>query len=94
MSRSSSEFPGAATPTEADTRLARESAPVLARVLNSKRKRTDCRLQMQPGDPPGETLTIPVVALRLLKEILEEMAKGHGVTVMPMNAELSNSAGR
>jgi excisionase family DNA binding protein len=61
----------------------------LARVLKSKRQRTDCRLQTQPGDPPGETVTIPVAALRLLKEILEEMAKGHGVTLMPMNAELS-----
>ncbi len=85
MSRSLSELPRTATPTEAEILLARESVPVLARFLKSKRQRADCRVQMQPGDPPRETVTIPVAVLRLL----EQIAKGHGVTVMPTNAELT-----
>jgi excisionase family DNA binding protein len=89
MLSSMAEFPGSGSLTEADTRLARESVPVLTRLLESKDQRADLRLQIQEGDCSGEAVTIPVVALRLLKDILEEMAKGNGVALLPLHSELS-----
>jgi excisionase family DNA binding protein len=89
MLNSVSESPGTGTPTEADARLARESVPVLTRLLRSKRKPADLRLQIQQGSRSGEAITIPVAALHLLKDILEEMGKGNGVTLLPLNAELT-----
>jgi excisionase family DNA binding protein len=61
----------------------------LARLLGSKRKRADLCLQIQQGGRSGEAVTIPVAALRLLKDILEEMGKGNGVTLLPLKAELT-----
>jgi excisionase family DNA binding protein len=89
MLNSVSESRGTGTPTEADARLARESVPVLDRLLSSKRKHADLRLQIQQGARSGEAVTIPVAALRLLKDILEEMGKGNGVALLPLNAELT-----
>jgi excisionase family DNA binding protein len=40
-------------------------------------------------DGPEETLTIPVSALRLLADMLAEMAQGHAVTVIPIHAEMT-----
>jgi excisionase family DNA binding protein len=84
-----SESPETGTPTEADARLARESASVLARILSSKRKRADLCLQIQQSGRSGDAVTIPVAAVRLLKDILEEMGKGNGVTLLPLKAELT-----
>lgn len=76
-------------PSEADARLARESVPILARLLNSRHKPTHLSLRIQPGGRSEQAVTIPVSALRLLKDILEEMGKGHGVTLVPRNRELT-----
>ena len=89
MLSSTTEFPESGRLTEADIRLARESVPVLTRLLGSKDQHADLRLQIQEGDRPGEAVTIPVAALRLSKDILEEMAKGNGVTLLPLHSELS-----
>src|SRR5262245_41946481 len=83
---SASESPTTGTPTKTDAQLARESVPVLARLLGSKRKRKDLRLQIQQSGRPEETMTIPMATVRLLKDILEEMAKGNGVALLSLNA--------
>jgi excisionase family DNA binding protein len=89
MLNSVSESPGSETPTEADAQLARKSVPVLARLLSSKPERVDLRLQIRRFARSAEAVTIPVAALHLLKDILEEMGKGNGVALLPLNAELT-----
>lgn len=77
------------TPTEADSRLARESSRRLAAYLSAKRRR-DIRVQVIPeGGQPEEALAIPASALRLLTDILTEMAQGNAVTLIPVHAELT-----
>ena len=36
-----------------------------------------------------ETVQLPAPAMRLLREILDQMARGHGVTLTPVHAELT-----
>jgi excisionase family DNA binding protein len=72
-------------PTPADARLAQESLQHLTRALESHR--AELRLRIQ--DDRGETITLPGAAVRLLKDILAEMARGRGVTLLPLQAELT-----
>ncbi len=76
------------TPTEADTVLARESLQRLSHILGADK--SDLRIHIQGDEQPGEDITLPMPAFRLLKEILVEMAKGHGVTLLPVRAELTS----
>jgi excisionase family DNA binding protein len=73
------------TPTEDESRQARESARRLAPHLTARRS-----LQVQILDgPPEEPLAIPASALRLLANILAEMAEGNAVTLIPVHAEMT-----
>jgi excisionase family DNA binding protein len=80
-------FPETATPTEADTRLAEESSRRLTRLLSKPRR--SFRLSVQVDDEAEETVAIPIPALRLLADILTQMAHGNAVTLMPVHAELT-----
>ena len=82
-----SEFTNAVTPTPADARMAQESSRSLARLLGARKKNVQFRIQ--PDDKPDEIIAIPPPALRLLAEILAEMAKGNAVTLIPIHAELT-----
>lgn len=82
-----SEFPQTVTPTPEDTRLAQESSRKLAKLVGMRKK--DVRLRIRPDDKPEETITLPLSALRLLADILTEMAKGNAVTLIPLHAELT-----
>ncbi len=75
------------TPSEADTVLARESLQRLSHILGADK--SDLRIHIQGDEQPGEDITLPMPAFRLLKDILAEMAKGHGVTLLPVRAELT-----
>jgi excisionase family DNA binding protein len=76
-----------AVPTEADARLARESlehiSPFLASGISG------LRIRIQNDDHPSADVVVPANALRLLKDILAEMAQGHAVALLPVEAELS-----
>jgi len=74
-------------PTEADARLAQESGHRLAQLLGSHRP--DLCFRIEEGDQKGETIAIPMPALRLLSGILTEMAKGNTVTLIPIHSELT-----
>ncbi len=76
-----------ATPSEADTVLARESLERLSHILG--RDKSDLRIHIRGDEQPGEDIALPMPAFRLLKDILAEMAKGHGVTLLPVRAELT-----
>ena len=41
------------------------------------------------GEAAAEPVDIPTPAVRLLREILDQMAHGHGVTLTPLHAELT-----
>jgi excisionase family DNA binding protein len=72
-------------PTESDATLAKETSRVLA-----KRARSTSPLSFRVLDASKqETLRIPAPAVRMLVRILEEMARGNAVTLIPVHAELT-----
>jgi excisionase family DNA binding protein len=73
-------------PTEDDSRQAQESVRRLAPHLAARR---GLRIQIVEDGQPKETLAIPAAALRLLADILTEMAQGNAVTLIPIHAELT-----
>src|SRR5258708_18957844 len=72
-------------PTESDATLAKETSRVLA-----QRVRSGSPLRFRDLDASKkETLRIPAPAVRLLVRILEEMARGNAVTLIPVHSELT-----
>src|SRR6202453_1459687 len=72
-------------PTEMDASLARETSRLLAPRLRSK-----APLSFRIGDAAKEeTLQLPAPAVKMLVRILEEMARGNAVTLIPVHAELT-----
>lgn len=74
------------TPTEDDRRLASESSQFLEPVSILPH---EIRMQFLDKDAPQSAFSLPAPALRLLNEILKEMAKGNAVTLIPNNAMLT-----
>ena len=72
-------------PSEAESNIARESSQVLAARV---RKGEPLRLRMV--DSPGkEMVKIPASAVRMLVHMIEEMALGNAVALIPVRAELT-----
>ena len=71
-------------PSEREAILAKETSRVLASRLQ-KRGPIELRL----ADDPSGKLELPPQALQLLVRILEEMARGNAVTLIPVHAELT-----
>ena len=72
-------------PSEAEAILAKETSRVL-----SARVQTADPLQLRMlDDPAGGTVKLPATAVRMLIHILEEMARGNAVTLIPVHAELT-----
>lgn len=72
-------------PSETETLLAKQTSRVLAARQNDSDP-----LSLRLLDAPGkETVQLPAVAVRLLVRILEEMARGNAVTLIPVHAELT-----
>src|SRR5271170_4292225 len=72
-------------PTETDATLARETSLLLAPRMGSKTP-----LSFRVGDASKEeTLQLPAPAVKMLVRILEEMARGNAVTLIPVHAELT-----
>lgn len=72
-------------PSEAESILAKETSRVL-----SARVQTADPLQLRMlDDPTGGTVKLPATAVRILIHILEEMARGNAVTLIPVHAELT-----
>ena len=75
------------TPTEADARQARESLQQISHILTSGM--SDLRLRIQNNKQFGADIILPASVLRLLKDILAEMAQGHAVALLSVQAELT-----
>lgn len=74
-----------ALPSEAEAIIAKESSRVLASHVQTAEP-----LRLRMVDHPGkETVKIPASAVRMLIHILEEMALGNAVTLIPVHAELT-----
>ena len=80
-------FPATITPTPEDTRLAQKASQQLAKLLQGRKK--NVRFRIQPTDQPDQTVTLPLSILRLLADILCQMAKGNPVTLIPTHVELT-----
>jgi excisionase family DNA binding protein len=78
----------AVPPTVADAQLALESSRRLTQFLAARPKKA-LRVRIEPENEPGESISIPATAFRLLNSILTEMAKGNAVTLIPVHAELT-----
>lgn len=70
-------------PTPEDARLAVESSRLLATCIG---KGESACLRLREGD---EILQVPVKAIRLLVDILEAMARGDAVSLIPIHKELT-----
>ncbi|MEW6492342.1 MAG: helix-turn-helix domain-containing protein [Cyanobacteriota bacterium] len=73
-------------PTDGDVTLAQASYRKLVSYLHHKE--ADCTIKVMLDDTPGEVVTIPVEALRLLVEILAQMGQGNAVQLTPIRKEL------
>ena len=69
------------TPTDEESTLARDSS----RKLSGLMKR-DLRVHIPETD---EDVILPAAAVRLLVDLLSEMAEGNAVTLIPIHAELT-----
>lgn len=72
-------------PSETEAALAKETSHVLASRLRGHEL---MRLRIVDNGS-SETVKLPAAAARLLVRILEEMARGNAVTVIPVHAELT-----
>lgn len=72
-------------PSEAEAILAKETSLVLA-----SRTQTAAPLQLRLLDyPSARIVKLPASAVRMLVHILDEMARGNAVTLIPVHAELT-----
>jgi excisionase family DNA binding protein len=70
-------------PSEEEAKLARESGRLLAAFVG---KGKTARLKVVVGK---DEIVVPVAALRLLVDILAQMAEGNAVTIMPVHTEFT-----
>lgn len=74
-------------PTEEDSKLAAEAIRALAGAIKAKKEELRVKLD------DGQQFTLPKAATRLLSHLLNEMANGNAVTLMPIHAELTTQEG-
>ena len=73
-------------PSEDEANIAKETSRVLAARMEQSEP---LRLRMVDDPSPQGTFDLPAGAVRLLVRILEEMARGNAVTLIPVHAELT-----
>ncbi len=72
-------------PSAQDAAMARVSGQLLARYVAT---RAPLKLRVTDAEA-GEPIELPAAAAALLMDVLEAMAAGRGVTIIPQNAELT-----
>lgn len=74
-------------PTEEESAIAQRSSRELATYAS--RKHPYLTIEVASETEAAKPITIPTSALRLLVDILAQMAKGNSVTLTPLHAELT-----
>ena len=79
--------PRSVSPSDAETALAREASRALSRLAGcNAAMRVEAR---EEGQGEQVTFVLPATAVRLLLDLLGQMAAGNAVTVTPVRAELT-----
>ena len=79
----------AVPPSEADAQAAALAARLLSPLLKESR-RSGSHIVLRPGDSKvKQAVSVPHGALVLLVRVLEQMARGNAVTLVPIHAELT-----
>lgn len=76
------------SPTPAEVSLARD-AGVLLKGMVGRRLGVQLRLEVADGELDAGTVTLPEAVTRMLLHILDEMARGNAVVLVPLHAELT-----
>jgi len=79
----------AVTPTDQEADIARKSSRELAEVLAQSETGGELHLRLRTGKARGTDIRLPRSALRVLARALQQMADGHGVLLLPVDAELT-----
>ena len=74
-------------PSEQDARLAQETGRKLA--AHYKKQEAIMVQIVEADDQKSETIELPASAVRLLIDVLKQMAQGNAVTLLPIHAELT-----
>ena len=74
-----------APPTEQDAEIAREAT---AKIIQFVRERQPLNVRVDDSEQ-SESIVLPAGAVALLKDILQAMAAGQGITLIPQHAELT-----
>lgn len=82
---------GVSLPTEQEIATARESGPLISKVLAKTPAMNSDTQQLDIIDERGtaHSVRVPVSALRLLVDVLNEIGQGHAVSIVPVHAELT-----
>lgn len=72
-------------PSNKDIELAQNSSRILSSVSLTK----DMVISLEADMEPCARVNVPISAVKLLLEILTQMAEGHVVTLVPIHAELT-----
>ena len=73
-------------PTIEEATIARESSRIFT-ALTSRKK--SLRVKLSGNKRKEQEVVLPAFAVRLLIDILDEMARGNAVSIIPINAELT-----
>ena len=73
-------------PSATDAQLAKATSRALASIMPSLDE--DLEIQILEGED-DQRVKLPTSAVRLLLDILEQMARGNAVTLIPVHAELT-----
>jgi excisionase family DNA binding protein len=73
-----------ALPSESESALAKETSRILASQIAESGP-----LEFRLMGNSGETVGLPAAAVRVLMRVLEEMAQGNAITIIPVHAELT-----
>ena len=78
-------------PSEAEAQQAAHAARALTALLNSSKRRSSSHVLLRSEASTGEqdAVSVPRGAFELFVKILEQMAQGNAVTIVPIHAELT-----
>jgi excisionase family DNA binding protein len=78
----------AIVPTEQEAKIARVSSQAMAQLIEENGP-NEARIRISKQGNKATEITLPYSVIRLLYCALQELAKGHSVTLLPVDTELT-----